>query len=52
MSDVTDDPDFNIAQRVKKILDTAYQERNILTLANVSFSYDAEHRWYGNIVNI
>ena len=43
VSDVTDDPDFNIAQRVKKILDTAYQERNILTLANVSFSYDAEH---------
>ena len=52
MSNVTDDPDFDITQRVKKILDAADQERNILTLANASFSYDAEHQWYGNIVNI
>ena len=52
VSDVTDDPDFDLAQRIKKILDAADQERKIRTLANVSFSYDAEHRWYGNIVNI
>jgi len=52
VSDVIDDPDFDITQRVKKILDAADQERNIRTLANASFSYDAEHRWYGNIVNI
>ena len=51
----TDDPDFDIAQRVKKFwaaVVAANQERNIWTLANASFSYDAEHRWYGNIVNI
>ena len=43
LSNVTDDPDFDIAQRIKEILDSADQERNIRTLANVSFSYDAEH---------
>ena len=43
LSNVTDDPDFDIAQHIKEILDSADQERNIRTLANVSFSYDAEH---------
>ena len=43
VSDVTDDPDFDVAQHIKKILDSSDQERNIRTLANVSFSYDAEH---------
>ena len=43
VSDVIDDPDFDITQRVKKILDAADQERNIRTLANASFSFDAEH---------
>ena len=52
VSDVTDDPDFDVAQRIKKLLDASDQERNIRTLANVSFSYDAEHRWYGNMANI
>ena len=41
VSDVTDDPDFDVAQRIKKLLDASDQERNIRTLANVSFSYDA-----------
>ena len=52
VSDVTDDPDFDVAQRIKKLLDASDQERNIRTLANVSFSYDAEHRWYRNMANI
>ena len=43
VSDVTDDPDFDVAQHIKKIMDSSDQERNIMTLANVSFSYDAEH---------
>ena len=52
LSNVTDDPDFDIAQHIKEILDSADQERNIRTLANVSFSYDAEHWWYWNIFNV
>ena len=52
VSDITDDPDYDVAQCIKKILDASDQERNIRTLANVSFSYDAEHRWYGNMANI
>ena len=51
VSDVTNDPDFDVAQHIKKLLDASDQERNIRTLANVSFSYDAEH-WYGNMANI
>ena len=39
VSDVIDDPDFDVAQ----ILDASDQERNIRTSADVSFSYDAEH---------
>ena len=52
VSDVTDDPDCDVAQLIKKLLDASDQERNIRTLANVSFSYDAEHRWYRNMANI
>ena len=52
VSNLTDDPDFNISQCIKKILDAADQVRNARTLANGSFSYNAEHRWYGNIVNM
>ena len=52
VSDVTDDPDFDVAQHIKKIMDSSDQERNIMTLANVSFSYDAEHWWYWNMANI
>ena len=58
VSDVTNDPElvprprFWYSSAHQKVLDAANQERNMLTLANVSLSYDAEHQWYGNIVNI
>ena len=41
-------PDFYIAQHIKQVLDSSDQERHIRTLSNVSFSYSAEHQWYGN----
>ena len=52
VSDIIDDPDFDVAQRIKKILDASDQERNIRTLANVSFTHDAERQWYGNMAKI